>query len=86
MGCNLEFQRFEWNLLGRKKEFTGESIFSRPAIEGFLSGYSRSMRIVVFLGQVCKNEVASSSVEAGSGVSVCQKFADRVIGKMTVLT
>ena len=72
-------------MLRSEKQFAGESKLSGPAIERFFSGNSRGMRVVVFLGEVRKNEVASPSIEAGSAVGVGQIFADRVIGKMTVL-
>ncbi len=72
-------------MLRGEKEFAAKSKLGGAAVEGFFGGNSRGMRIVVFLGEMCENEVASPSIEASSAVGVDQIFTDRVIGEMTVL-
>ena len=49
-------------------------------MEGFFGGESDEIRIIVFLGDVSKNEMADAGIEA---FRIRKKFTDGVIGKVT---
>ena len=81
----LEFEGFEGEVLGGDKEFAGEGGFGGAAAEGFFGGNSSGVRIVIFLGEMRENNIASSGVKSHCAVSVSEIFAHGVVRKMTVL-
>jgi hypothetical protein len=72
----LQLKGLEWDLLGGDEEFAGEGGFGRAAAEGFLGGYAKSVRVVVFLGDMREDEIARDSVET---FRISEIFADGVV-------
>ena len=65
--------------MGGDEEFTREGGFHRAAAQGFFSGDARDIGVVVFLGDVRKDEVARVGIET---IGISKEFAYRVIGEM----
>jgi len=66
-------------MLGGDEEFAGEGGLGWPAAEGLFGGYEKSVRIVVFLGDMREDKIASDGVET---FRIGEIFADGMIGKM----
>jgi hypothetical protein len=75
----LELEGFEGNVLGGEEKLAVKSTIGGAAVEGFFGGDADEIGIVVFLGDVSKDEVAGASVEAFGGGEI---FTDGVVGEV----
>ena len=66
-------------MLRSNQDFTSESAFRRAPPQGFFRGDAHQIRIVIFLGDVRKDEIPRARIEA---LGIGKKLADSMIGKV----
>ena len=70
-------------MLRGEEKFAGERVFRRAIAQGCFGRYSGSIRVIVFLGQVRQNEIASAGVKA---FWVSEIITNGTVGEMAGVT